>query len=330
MTPNPRQRTRWGRYFVGDCESLLRGRLGRSLRGRIQLILTSPPYPLNRKKSYGNLTGDEYRRWLVGLAPLFAELLRPDGSIVIELGNAWVPGRPVQSLLHLKSLTDFVENRRAGLRLCQEFVCYNPSRLPSPAAWVTVRKDRVTDSFTHVWWMAKSDFPKADNTRVLRPYSKDMRELLARGSYNNGERPSQHTLSAKGFLRDRGGSIAQNVFEMEPINGHPPRVPNAFRIANTGSKDFFLRTCREHGVSPHPARMPAGLASFFVRFLTDPGDVILDPFAGSNTTGFVGELAGRRWVAIDKEERFVRQSRMRFRDPVLQRRRKQRRRRTTR
>ena len=322
--PNPRQRTRLGRYFAGDCESLLRGPLGRRLRGRVQLIFTSPPYPLNRKKSYGNLTGDDYLNWFVKLAPLFAELLRPDGSIVIEVGNAWIPGRPVQSLLHLKSLTGFVESKQAGLRLCQEFICYNPSRLPSPAAWVTVRKNRVTDSFTHVWWMAKSDFPKADSTRVLRPYSKDMRDLLARGSYNNGRRPSEHTVSEKGFLHDRGGSVAPNVFELEPINGQQPRLPNAFRIANTGSSDFFLRECRGEGITPHPARMPAGLASFFIRLLTDRGDLVLDPFAGSNTTGFVAELAGRRWIAIDTQGAFVRQSRIRFRDPVLRRRRKRR------
>src|SRR5258705_9945939 len=101
-TQRPRlgRRTRLGRYYVGDCETLLRGPLGRRLRGRVQLILTSPPYPLNRKKSYGNLTGNEYRRWFVGLAPLFSRLLRKDGSIVIELGNAWIAGRPVQSLLH--------------------------------------------------------------------------------------------------------------------------------------------------------------------------------------------------------------------------------------
>jgi len=315
--PTPLQRTRLGRYFVGECESILRSTLGRALQGRVQLILTSPPYPLNRKKSYGNLTGDDYRRWFVELALLFAKLLRPDGSIVIELGNAWIRGRPVQSLLHLKSLMGFVENKDAGLRLCQQFICYNPARLPSPAAWVTVRKDRVTDSFTNVWWMAKSDFPKADNTRVLRPYSKEMRELLARGTYNNGKRPSQHTLSEAGFLRDRGGSIAHNVFELESMNGQEPRLPNAFRIANTGSSDFFLRTCREEGITPHPARMPTGLASFFVRFLTNHGDLVLDPFAGSNTTGFVSELIGRRWIAIDSRRTFVRQSRIRFRDPLL-------------
>ncbi|HZH42211.1 MAG TPA: site-specific DNA-methyltransferase [Gemmatimonadales bacterium] len=321
----PSHRTRLGRYYVGDAKHLLRSALAQGLRGKVQLILTSPPYPLNRKKSYGNHTGAGYKRWFIGLAPLFAELLRPDGSIVIELGNAWLPGRPVQALLHLESLLGFVRAPDANLRLCQEFVCFNPARLPSPAAWVTVNRLRVTDSFTHVWWMAKSDFPKADNGRVLRPYSQDMLDLLRRGTYNNGRRPSHHGISKEGFLRNNGGSIAQNVLEIETLDpNHPPRLPNVLRIANTGSNDFFFRECRARDITPHPARMPSGLASFFVHFLTDPGDLVLDPFAGSNTTGFVSELAGRRWVAIEKEKAYVAQSRIRFRDPVLRSKRRRR------
>lgn len=316
----PRHRTRFGRYYVGDSAELLRGALGRRLQGRVQLLLTSPPYPLNRKKSYGNHSGEAYRAWFTSLAPLFARLLTPTGSIVIELGNAWVSGRPVQSLLHLDSLLGFVRAPQAGLRLCQEFICFNPTRLPTPAAWVTVRRDRVTDSFTRVWWMAKTDFPKADNSRVLRPYSDAMQELLKRKRYNNGRRPSQHTISERAFLRDHGGSIAQNVFELERLDPeHPVRLPNVFRFANTGSNDHFHRTCREAGLTPHPARMPMGLAAFFVRFLTDRKDLVLDPFAGSNTTGFAAEIAGRRWISIEKEQAYLEQSRIRFRDPVLRR-----------
>ena len=316
----PRQRTPLGRYYVGDCIELLRGPLGRRLEGRVQLILTSPPYPLNRKKSYGNRNGNSYKEWFVNLAPLLARMLTPTGSIVIELGNAWLSRRPVQSLLHLDSLLGFVRAPEAGLRLCQEFICFNPAKLPTPAAWVTVRRDRVTDSFTRIWWMATTDFPKADNSRVLRPYSDAMHELLKRKKYNNGHRPSQHTISARGFLRDHGGSIPQNVFELEPLNpDQPVRLPNVFRFANTGSNDHFHRTCREHGLTPHPARMPMGLASFFVRFLTDRGDLVLDPFAGSNTTGFAAQIAGRRWVSIEKEKAYVAQSRIRFSDPQLRR-----------
>ena len=122
-----------GTYHLGDSAELLGTDLGRELRGRVQLILTSPPFPLNRKKSYGNFAGQEYKEWFVGMAPLFADLLTEDGSIVIEMGNSWVSGRPVQSLLHLESLIGFVNNPGTDLRLCQQFVCFNPSRLPSPA-----------------------------------------------------------------------------------------------------------------------------------------------------------------------------------------------------
>lgn len=314
----PVQRTRHGSYYIGESLNLFAGDLGRRLQGKVSLVLTSPPFPLNNKKSYGNLDGEHYKNWLASMANPLSKVLKPDGSIVIELGNAWVKGRPVQSLLHLKSLIALAESPGAKLRLCQQFVCYNPARLPSPAPWVTVKRIRVTDSFTHVWWLAKSDYPKADNRRILRPYSRSMNRLLSKRRYNTGKRPSEHTIGRVSFLKNHGGSIAHNFIELEAmLPGFEVRLPNAIRIANTNSNDFFLRTCREQHLNPHPARMPVELAAFFIEFLTDPGDLILDPFAGSNTTGFVAELLGRRWVSFDISGDYVEQSRIRFDDPVL-------------
>lgn len=311
--------TNLGTYHLGDSAELLGSDLGEELRGRVQLILTSPPFPLNRKKSYGNLAGEEYREWFVGMAPLFADLLTEDGSIVVEMGNSWMQGRPVQSLLHLESLIGFVNNPEADLRLCQQFVCFNPSRLPAPAQWVTIKRNRLTDSYTHLWWMAKTDFPKADNRKVLRPYSDSMKSLIKRGKYNSGKRPSEYDISESGFLTDNGGSIALNLLELERMDEkREVRLPNAFSASHTISNDFFSRTCRERGITPHPARMPTGLASFFIEFLTDPGDLVLDPFAGSNTTGFAAELLGRRWASIEVKEDYAEQSQIRLEDPVLQ------------
>lgn len=311
-------KTRLGKYCTGDAQQLLGSKFGQKLQGEVNLILTSPPFPLNKKKSYGNLEGEKYKEWFVSMAKTFSQLLAKNGSIVIEMGNAWVPGRPVQSLLHLESLIGFANNPSANLRLCQQFICYNPSRLPSPAEWVTVKRIRTTDSYTHVWWMAKTDFPKADNRRILRPYSRSMRELLKRRHYNTGKRPSEHNISEKGFLTDHGGSISPNLLEIEPLQKNQDvRLPNVFRISNTGSNDFFLRTCRDRGIRPHPARMPIGLAGFFIKFLTKPGDLVLDPFAGSNTTGFVAECLGRRWISIEIKETYVEQSMVRFEDPIF-------------
>lgn len=307
-----------GAYYVGDSVALLQSKAFARLDGRVQLLLTSPPYPLNEKKSYGNLKGDKYLKWIESLALVFSKLLAPDGSIVIELGNSWEPGRPVQSLLALEALLAFTKAPGAGLRLIQQFVCYNPSRLPSPASWVTVNPLRTVDSFTHVWWLAKTDYPKADNRKILRPYSPAMKDLLKRGSYNAGARPSEHNVSAAGFLKNRGGAIPHNFFELEALQtDREVRLPNAFSLSNTASKDHFHRECQKRKITPHPARMPTGLASFFVEYLTDQGDLVLDPFGGSNTTGYAAALSNRRWVTIEAQEDYVAQSRLRFTDPAL-------------
>ncbi len=307
-----------GDYLIGDSQKILSEDLREDLTGKVQLILTSPPFPLNNKKSYGNLQGAEYLEWISGMAPIWSDLLTEDGSIVVEIGNAWEPGRPVQSLLPLQALLAFAEHPKANLRLCQQFVCYNPSRLPSPANWVTVNRIRVTDSYTNVWWFSKADYPKADNRRILRPYSKSMKKLHERGSYNHGKRSSEHTISETGFLKDHGGSIAHNFLEMEQLDqNREVRLPNALSMANSSSNDHFLRTCREKGVTAHPARMQVGLAEMFIQFLTDKNDLVVDPFGGSNTTGFAAEKNKRRWITIEMQEKYAPQSRIRLSDPAI-------------
>lgn len=290
-----------------------------ALKGKVNLIVTSPPFPLNNKKQYGNEKGEEYKEWFVKLAPIFSDLLTNDGSLVIEIGNAWEPERPVQSLLHLECLLGLVKHPDANLRLIQEFICYNPSKLPSPAQWVTVNRLRTVDSYTHVWWIAKNDYPKADNSKVLRPYSKSMQQLLKRQTYNAGKRPSEHQISERGFLKDHGGSIAHNFFEMEPIDEkREVRLPHStLSFSNTNSNDYFLKTCREKGIIPHPARMSGGLVNFFIQFLTDEGDLILDPFSGSNTTGYCAEKLNRKWVSFEIKEDYINQAVVRFSEANL-------------
>jgi len=307
-------KTRKGSFYIGDSIKLIEEKLIRKYGDKINLIITSPPFPLNQKKLYGNLKGTAYKEWFISLAPLFSKLLAPDGSIVIEIGNAWEPGLPVQSTLHLESLIGFVKHPDAGLNLCQELICYNPSRLPSPAQWVTIERSRLTDSYTHVWWMAKTTNPKADNRSVLRPYSKSMQELLRKKKYNAGRRPSNHSISEKSFLTNHGGSIMPNLLEIDPMGvNETTRLPvNVLRFSNTNSNDSFQRICRKNGIRPHPARMNPSLISFFIDFLTEPGDLVLDPFAGSNTTGFVAEMMDRNWIAIEVMEEYGKQAELRF------------------
>ncbi len=262
-------KTRYGRMIQGTAEEILTSNDAKGYRGDVQLIFTSPPFALTRKKRYGNLQGNDYVMWLASFAPIFRRFLKRNGSIVIELGNGWERGRPTMSTLTLEALLAFLGERR--LHLCQQFICHNPARLPSPAQWVNVERIRVKDAYTQVWWMSPVERPKADNRRVLKEYSQAMLKLLASRKYNAGKRPSEHEIGTRSFLTNNNGAIPSNVLI----------------LTNTRPNDEYQRYCRDHNYSIHPARMPSGLAEFFIKFLTRPGDLVLDPFAGSNTTGAV-------------------------------------------
>lgn len=291
--------THFGRMILGYSDEILGGTTLKAFEGKVNLIFTSPPFPLNRKKKYGNEKGDEYIEWLCKFGPLFKKMLAPDGSIVIEVGNSWESGLPVMSTLAMRSLLEFQE--RNGLHLCQEFIWQNPAKLPSPAQWVNVDRIRVKDSFTKLWWLSPTPKPKASNQRVLTEYSPAMKGLLKKGKYNAGKRPSEHDISETAFLKDNGGAIPSNVLT----------------YANTHSSgDAYLAYCKQNKHALHPARMPTNLAKFFIRFLTEPGDVVLDPFGGSNTTGAAAEELRRSWITIEAKEEYVLGSRGRFGDRI--------------
>lgn len=300
-------RTTLGHLFVGRAEDVLASPALDPWRGKVQLVFTSPPFPLLRQKKYGNLVGEQFVEWLASLAKPLTALLAPTGSIVIELGNGWNPGTPTVSTVGIRSLLAFQD--AASLHLCQEFICYNPARLPTPIEWVAVRRMRVKDAFTRVWWMSPNPTPKADNRRVLTEYSESMRRLLKKGSYTGGRRPSEHHIGEASFLSDNGGAIPPNVLVPPGSDIEPQAV---LPISNTSSRDDYQMTCKKLGLVRHPAVMPELLVKFFVQFLTDEGDVVLDPFAGSNTTGAAAEALGREWIGIEADANYAEASRVRF------------------
>lgn len=287
-------KTNLGCAYNGVAEEVLNKPFLRRKKGTVQLVFTSPPYPLKRKKRYGNHNGQEYVDWLVGIVGQCKELLTENGSIAIEIGNAWEAGRPVMSTLVLKTLLAIQEE--LDLHLCQEFIVHNPARIPGPAQWVNIERIRVKDSFTRIWWLSPSERPKADNRNVLQEYSGSMKKLLSTGKYNDGIRPSQHEINGKSFLKNNGGAIP----------------PNVITVANTSSSDSYQNYCKQNGIELHPARMPGSLAEFFINFLTDPGDTVLDPFAGSNTTGHIAEKLNRKWISIEAKKEYIQGSIARF------------------
>jgi site-specific DNA-methyltransferase (cytosine-N4-specific) len=286
-------RAKHGRIMLGDSLDVMKAMKA----GSLDLIVTSPPFGLTREKEYGNVREQEYLDWFKPFAKAFHRVLKNSGSLVIDIGGAWKPGHPVRSLYHFKLLIMLCEE--FGFHLAQDFYWWNPSKLPTPAEWVNIRRIRVKDGINTVWWLSKSEWPRASNRRVLQPYSPSMQTLLANG-YKAKKRPSGHDISDK-FSRDNGAAIP----------------PNLIAIPNTESNSFYLRYCQERGIKPHPARFPADLPEYFVRMLTDAGDAVFDPFGGSCVTGEVCERLGRKWVCAELEEDYLRGALGRFqRTPV--------------
>jgi DNA modification methylase len=220
-------------------------------------------------------------------------VLKRTGSFVLDIGGAWIPGVPVRSTYHFELAVRLAKE----FFLAQEFYWYNPARLPTPAEWVTVRRVRVKDAVNTVWWFSKTENPKANVSNVLVPYSERMKKLLINPErfYDPKMRPSGHDIS-KRFSDDNGGAIPSNLLQ----------------IPNSESNGAYLAGCRAAGLKAHPARFPAKLPEFFIRFLTDPGDLVVDIFAGSNTTGSVAEAEKRMWLAFDENRDYLAASVFRF------------------
>ena len=278
-----------GQIFLGDSMNLLHHTIEPN---SVDLIVTSPPFGLVRKKSYGNEDADQYVDWFRPFAEGMYRVLKNQGSLVIDIGGAWKPGIPTRSLYHFELLIALC--RDYGFHLCQEHYWWNPSKLPSPAEWVNIRRIRVKDAVNCVWWLSKSPWPKASNKRILAPYSESMKSLLQNG-YTPKLRPSGHDISDK-FSMDNGGSVP----------------PNLLALANTESNGTYQDYCRANQLPVHPARFPGRIPEYFIRFLTDEGDLVVDPFAGSCVTGEEAEILKRNWICCDLSEEYLKGALSRF------------------
>ena len=290
--------TRLGNAYLADGLDVLKALPDAS----VNLVITSPPYALHFKKEYGNTEKHGYVEWFLPFAAEIYRVLRADGSFILNIGGSYNKGFPTRSLYHFKLLIALVE--RTGFHLAQECFWFNPAKMPMPAEWVTVRRIRVKDAVEYVWWLAKTPWPKADNRTVLKPYSPDMERLNRRG-IRRTTRPSGHNIKPSFSKVEAGGSIPPNVVEAE--------LPtDLLKFGNNAANDLYTERCKAAGVKIHPARFPAALPEFFLRMLTVEGDIVLDPFAGSNTTGAVSERLGRRWIASENVEEYLSASRFRF------------------
>lgn len=304
--PDVYYRTEFGVAYLTDSLEALRKLPDNS----INLIVTSPPYALHFKKEYGNVDKAEYVDWFAEFSREMFRVLTDDGSFVLNIGGSYNKGTPTRSLYHYKLLIRLVDE--IGFHLAQECFWYNPAKMPMPAEWVTVRKLRIKDSVEYVWWLSKTPWPKASNQKVLKEsFSPDMHRLNRRG-LKKTTRPGGYKINSTWAEMKGKGAIPSNFVQAELFESESELPENVLIMGNNAANDAYTLRCKAEGLKVHPARYPRQLPEFFIKMLTDEGDVVLDPFAGSNTTGAVAESLRRRWIAFEIVEEYMRASKFRF------------------
>ena len=287
LTPAPQGQalvafsTELGVALWADCSAF------RSLHEPITLILSSPPYPLSRPRAYGGPSLASYVDFICDALEPLVRHLTPEGSLTLNVGNeVFEPGSPARSL-YRERLT-IALHERLGLHSMDLLIWHNASKPPGPTAWASKKRVQLNVAWEPILWFAKDPLRvKADNRRVLLPHTTRHQKLIDRA----GE--TRTAVFGDGAYRIRPGAFGS------PTEGRIPR--NVLQFGHRcKDQDRYRAYARERGLPVHAAAMPLALASFLVRWLTEPGDLVTDPFAGSVTTGRAAEVNGRRWMVTEK------------------------------
>lgn len=270
-----------GIAILGSCDTVFS-----AIDSPITLVLTSPPYPLAKPRAYGNPTEAQYVDWICRmLEPIVRNLVR-GGSICLNISNdIFLPGTPARSLYRERLVLALHD--RLGLWKMDELVWENRSKAPGPVRWASLERSQLNVCWEPVYWFTNDPHAvRSNNRRVLQAHTQRHLDLIQAGgeqreaSFSDGA----YSLKAGRFGNQTEGRIPRNVLSF----GHRCSAQTAYKKA-----------AREMGLPAHGAPMPMKLASFLIEFLTEPNELVVDPFGGSFTTGHAAELLGRRWLSTE-------------------------------
>jgi len=265
----------------------------------IHLCLTSPPYPLARARAYGNPCQQDYVDWVCRLLEPIIKNLVPGGSIALNVSNdIFLPGMPARSLYREELLLALCQ--RFGLYKMDEIIWHNPTKAPGPVQWASLRRYQLNVAWEPVYWLTNDPMRVlADNRRVLVPHTGQQLKLMARGGEKAPRKSGDgaNRIGKGAFSNVTAGAIPRNLL---PI---PHRCPSQLALR---------KHLAAQGLPMHGATFPLALASFFVKYLTEEGQLVVDPCDGWGTTSLAAELNGRRWLATERILEYVRGKQMRF------------------
>lgn len=265
----------------------------------IFLGLSSPPFPLSRPRDYGNPPIEEYIKFICRtIAPLVRNLVK-GGNLVLNLGDVFDRHSPAKST-YIEELT-LALKAEFGLSLMNRIV-WQSNKPPGPTQWASLKRTQLNEAYEFCLWFCNDPVACiANNQRVLEPHTAKHKKLIAKGGENrfsvNGD--GAYRIKPGSYGRQTEGKLARNIFS---VSNH------------CSSQRAYKKRARELGLATHGATMPLNLARKLVRFLTDVGQLVVDPFGGSMTTPLACELENREWAASEIVYDYVRGGAERFVD----------------
>ncbi|HDS0956986.1 TPA: site-specific DNA-methyltransferase [Pseudomonas putida] len=265
----------------------------------IMACVTSPPYPLAHSRRYGNPDQKEIVKFIMDTLEPIIERLDERGSLSINVSqDIFLPGSPARST-YVERLVIALED--AGLSLIERLI-WQSNKAPGPVQWASKSRQQLNVGYEPIIVMAKNPLKfKGDNRRVLEPHTERHLALIGAG----GEKRS--TCHGDGAYRLRVGSFSQ------PTDGRIPRniLQRGIRCAH-GNR--YKKAAEALGLPVHGAGQPYSVPEFLIRWLTEEGDVVCDPFGGRLMTSLAAEMLGRLWITGERALQYVRGGAELFRD----------------
>lgn len=246
--------------ILGDCEEVLEDFPANS----IDLIITSPPYADQRARTYGGVKPDDYVDWFLPKAAHFKRVLKPTGTFILNIKERVVDGERHTYVLEL-----ILKMREQGWLWTEEYMWHKKNSYPGK--W----PNRFRDSWERLLQFNKQKQFKMNQDAVMVPVGDWAKTRLANLSETDKRR--DESKSNSGFGKNVSNWVGRDLV-------YPTNV---------------LHMATECYNRNHSATFPVELPAWFIKLFTEPGDVILDPFAGSGTALVAAKEHGRYYIGID-------------------------------
>ncbi|MHB0946945.1 MAG: DNA-methyltransferase [Sedimentisphaerales bacterium] len=239
-------------------------------KNSVDLIVTSPPYADARKNHYDSIHPDKFAEWFATFHQAFWDSLKPEGSLVINIKDKVVDGVRHRYVWHtIEKLTSL------GWYCIDDYIWHKTN--PMPGYW----PNKLRDGWEYCFHLAKTKKPYFNHDAVRKPIGDWAKTRLANLSENDLTR--QNSVNKSGFGRNISRWVGQKTATPSNIISLP------LVGVNKG----------------HPAVFPPDLPAFFIKLLSPSKGLILDPFAGSGTTGAAAMELGRDCLLIDNNKQYT-------------------------